>query len=390
MKYIEDSFNSGKNAIYYKALFEEFSEDFLNQYIYNPDMLKNYLDYWDMGQYAIKRLYISKDENTEVNPLEEIRAHMKNANSILTYDELEEGLSHIPLNKIKSVLTTNDEFIRNGIGEYFDADILELNSDDLDDISRIIKQVIDDKEFIAGNELIEAIDRKYPAISEKLSNFSAVGKRDAIGYKLKEKFSFNSNIISKYGKELSMADVFGNYCRKHDHVSLDELNALRKALETNIYFEAVYANSLRINQNEFISKKFVKFNIKKTDEAIDKFCVSNYIAIQNVNQFASFPAIGYPWNSYLLEHYVYEYSEKYQLFPATFNTNSSVGAIVKKASKYESFDEILTDVLAKSKINLNNEIAVAYLYEQGFLGRRSYANIEQVLINAKRLRDRVN
>ncbi|MDR3259971.1 MAG: hypothetical protein LBT51_10230 [Fusobacteriaceae bacterium] len=390
MKYINDSFDSGKNAIYYKALFDEFSEDFLNEYIYSPEMLKSYLEYWNQGQYAIKRLYVSKDGTTEVNPVEEIRVYMKEANSILTFDNLEIRLTHIPLNKIKNVLSSNDEFIRNGVGEYFVADIVDLNNDELDDIARIIKQVIDDKEFIAGNELIEAIGRKYPQISEKLSIFSTFGKRDVIGYYLKDKFSFNGNIISKYGEELSMADVFGHYCLKHNHVTLDELNLLSKELDANIYFEAVYANSLRINQNEFISKKFVKFDIKRTDEAIDKFCISDYIAIQNVNQFASFPPIGYPWNNYLLEHYVYEYSKKYQLFPATFNTNSSVGAIIKKSSKYKNFEEILTDVLAKSKINLSADIAVAYLYEQGFIGRRSYAKIGQILTNAKRLREQEN
>ena len=39
------SFDEGKTALYYQALFNEFSEDFLDYFIYNADMLKAYLSF---------------------------------------------------------------------------------------------------------------------------------------------------------------------------------------------------------------------------------------------------------------------------------------------------------------------------------------------------------
>lgn len=194
---------------------------------------------------------------------------------------------------------------------------------------------------------------------------------DAIGYKLREVFSFKGKIISALGQDISMTDVFADFAKSHEHFTLEQLNTLKNELETPIYFSAVYANSLRISRDTFVSKNQANFDINETDEAIDRFCTGDYITISEIRHYGSFPYAGFPWNSYLLEHYVSDFSKKYKLVHSGFNAKSAVGAIVKRTSKIEVFGELITTALADSTINLNKDDALQYLCENGFLARRS-------------------
>lgn len=385
--YIYNSFSSGKTILYYKALFKEFSEDFLGHCIYNAEMLKSYLSHVNNGEYHINRSYLTKDANASADPVEEIRTCLSEKSAPMNYEEMFEYLSHIPEQKVKQILAFNSEFISNGRNEYFHISAAILADEEMTDIARIIEFSIKDKNFISGNELIEAIEKKYPYIIEQNPHLSNLGLRDAIGYKLKKQFSFKGNIISKLGQDLSMMDVFADFCKHRSHFTLEELKVLKQELGTVIYFDTVYENSLRISQNEFVSSDQATFKIKETDEAIDRFCTGNYIALSNIIQFGSFPDAGYKWNSYLLEHYVAMYSEKYKLLHTNFNESSCVGAIVKKSSNFDSFDDLIIDVLAVIDKVLNKENALQYLCEEGYLARRSYSNIEQVLVKVKALRN---
>ena len=107
-----------------------------------------------------------------------------------------------------------------------------------------------------------------------------------------------------------MADVFSNYAKKHDRVQLGELQSLASELATVIYFEQIYENSLRISKEEFVSKNQARFSIAETDAALDRVCAGNYTYIQDITNFGTFPYAGFLWNSFLLEHYVAEYSQK--------------------------------------------------------------------------------
>jgi hypothetical protein len=243
------------------------------------------------------------------------------------------------------------------------------------------------KKFLSGNELVEAIKSKYPYIYEKNSAFSVVGLRDAIKYYLCHKFSFSGNIISRLGSDLTMSDVFADYCRSRDTFTLDELNVLASELGTVIYFMLF----MRIHTNQsstVLAKKRAHFLVHETDAVLDRFCRGDYISIEKINGYSLFPNAGFPWNEYLLEHYVAAYSEKYTLLHTGFNANKCVGAIVKKSAGFESFDDCIVTVLADSNITLKKQHALQYLCDEGYIARRIYTNIEELLIRATAQRNR--
>ncbi|MDD6965242.1 MAG: hypothetical protein PUJ52_09455 [Firmicutes bacterium] len=388
LQYIDESFARGKKAIYFQALFNEFSEKFLNYPIQDADMLRRYIIQLKLENIFVNQNYISRDPNMEIDPISEVRSCLQKFARPMEYGELFSSLPHLPQNKIKSILASNGEFVNNGHGVYFHESMIALSDKELENIAAIIECSIEEKKFIGGNELYNAIKSKYPYIIENNSMYSMYGFRDALKYKFGNRFSFKGNIISHAGQELSMSDVFADYSRQHDSFTLTELQLLAEELATVIYFEPVYKNCLRISKDQFVSKNQAQFMISDTDAAIDQFCAENYIPIKKITNFATFPYTGFPWNSFLLEHYVAEYSHKYKLLHSNYNENECAGAIVKRSAKIDTFDEFIVDLLANSNIELNKISALQYLSDMGYLVRRRYSNIEVLIIKAKAQRNR--
>lgn len=206
--FIDKSFEEGKTVVYYEALFREFSEEFLDQNIYGGEMLKAYITYMARGRYFIARSYLSNERQSSVDPIDDVRTCLKEHGLPMEVDDLCKTLSHIPSDRIRTLLGTHGEFMRNSKGEYFHADSFSVTDEELDNIAALIDEEIKSHSFISGNELYDAAKGKYPYIYERNAMFSVIGWRDALKYKLGDKFSFTGNIISSKDKELSMSDVF--------------------------------------------------------------------------------------------------------------------------------------------------------------------------------------
>lgn len=386
--YIDSAFAGGKTAIYYQALYSEFAEAFLDHHIHDADMLKAYLTATGNGQFYIQRSFISKEPNVTMDPLSEIRDCLIEYGRPVEYEELFEALAHIPQNKIKFILASNGEFVNNGQGAYFHEKIVRLSDEELEGIAEIISQTIDEKVFMGGNELYDAIKIKYSYIIEENKALSVYGFRDALKAKLGDRFSFKGNIISHSGNELSMADVFAKYAQTHDSFTLSELQGLASNLATVIYFDAVYENSLRVSKERFVSKAMAQFAVSETDDALDRVCIGKYIPICEVQNFGVFPYAGFTWNSYLLEHYVASYSHKYKLLHSGFNGTECAGAIVRRSAGIDSFDDLIVDIMVNNHIEMMRAPVLQYLSDKGYLARRRYSGIESLIIKAKAQKQR--
>ena len=387
-EYIESSFAGGKSVIYYQAIYDAFHEDFLDQHIHNADMLKAYLTATGIGRFYTKKDFISNNLNVTLDPLSEISSCLIEYGRPVECDELFRVLPHLPKSKIKSILANNVEFVNNGQGAYFHEKILHLSEEELEGISEIISQTIADKDFISGNELYDAIKAKYSYIIDEHRDLSIYGFRDALKAKLGNKFSFKGNIISEIGHELSMYDIFAKYARTHDNFTLSELKELASNLATVIYFDAVYENSLRINNEQFVSKNMAQFSIEDTDIALNRICSGKYIPIHEVTNFAGFPYAGFTWNSFLLEHYVANYSRKFKILHTGFNGTECVGAIVRRTAGIDSFDDLIVDIIVNNTVEMKKESVLQFLTDSGYLARRRYSEIESLLIKAKAQKQR--
>ena len=382
LDYVESCFLQGIPVLYYSAIFEEFNEEFLGQKIYDDDMLRTYLMHECKEKYIFEKNYMSQDGNVQIDPLNEIKTVLVTHGSPMKCEKIYEELTHFSKKCIDNALR-NREIIYNTGNEYFHVSLIDFSDDELKDIAELIQEIINDSHFVSGKEMIDAIRAKYPTMLERFPQFSQNGLRDAIAYYLRDQFSFNGNIISSLQKQLSMNDVFAEFAKTHASFTLEELNVLKNEMNSTIYFDAIYENSLRVSRERFVSKNEANFDVEKTDEAIASFCTGAYLPLAGINSFGIFPYVGFPWNIFLLEHYVASYSEKFKLLHVGYNADKCVGAIVKKDSGIDNFNALVIDVLTHSGISLNKEDALQYLYDLGYLARRRFSDIDQILIRAK-------
>lgn len=390
--FIEDNFSHGKTSVYYQAILTEFSSEFLDCHIYSTDMLRLYLTSVNKGRFYMNRSCITTDPVAIVNPADDVRKFLIDASRPVSYDEMYASLPHLPKEKIISIIRSDPEFIYNTDKCYFHQSCLHLSDEELEDIADLIAVLIGEHEFISGNELYKAVKAKYPYVIENNPEISVYGFRDALKFRLGNRFSFNGNIISRSGLALTMQDVFADFCKSHESFTLDELSVFADEIGTRVYFDVVYSNSLRVSQTQFVSKDKAAFQIEETDVVIDHLCPGDYIGVRKIDSdsFSMFPESGFPWNEYLLQHYVFDYSKKYKLIHNGLNASSCDGAIVKKNAGIETFDDLVILALANSDINLNKDSALQYLCDEGYLARRRYSSIEHALIKANALRNNNN
>lgn len=386
--FIDKNFEEGKTVVYYEALFKEFSEDFLDQNIYDAEMLKAYISYMAGDRYFMARSYLSNERRSSVDPIEDVRTCLKERGLPMEVGDLCKTLSHIPSDRIRMLLGTHGEFVRNSKGEYFHADSFSVTEEELDNIADLIDTGIKRHSFISGNELYDAIKGKYPYIHERNSMFSVIGWRDALKYKLGNRFSFTGNIISSKDKKLSMSDVFAAYGEDQESFTLSELLAFAENMGSTIYFDALYQNAARVSQEQFVSRDDVSFRVKETDKALSRFCTGSYLALPEITDFGIFPEASHPWTPYLLEHYVAFHSKRYYLMHGGYNRNTVVGAMVKKENVYDSFDDLIVDVIAESGVPLQKKDVLNYLSDNGFIARRTYTGIEALMIKARAKRNK--
>ena len=371
VNFIFDKIDNGENAVYYSRILTEFADDFSDQKIYDKKMLRCYLEK-ELGElFNFTDTYLFIGESFEDATLTQKLANILSDVRIpISVDYIYEKLPDYSKKEIDGCLASSNLFIRNKPREFFISSAVELTTDEINGIASIIQQEIIKRRFLSWKELLKSIKIGYPDIKNRYPLISEIGLRDVIAHLLCDRFSFNSNIISALDAKLSMPTVYETFAKEHDSFSLSELNDLKNELGSSIYFDTVYSNSLRISQTQFIRKGSLSFDIQTVDAAISRFCNGDYISISDVTSFSSFPYIGYQWNEYLLEHYVFEYSNLFKLLHAGFSAEACVGAIVKKTSSLETFQDVLVDLLASSSINLTAKDSLDYLCKSGYLARR--------------------
>lgn len=387
--FINQSFENSHNTIYYTALFEEFSDKFLTQSIFDPDILREYLNYQNTGKYYVFKEYLSKDKSVNQSISDEIIQLLVDRSEPFFQDELSAMLPHIDKNKLIKELRSSSEFISNGKEQYFLARNFNITNDEIETVKKLISDLLDasSTHFITAAEVMEIIHKKVPEIFENNGFISELGVRNALASILGDSFSFNSNVISGKDTNLNLNDIFEDFAKNTSSFSLAELKNLASEFSAPIYFDAINKYAIRISKDEFIGKDKIDFNFKEIDHAISLFCQAGYTPIQAVNTFASFPDVGYKWNTFLLESYLQNYSPTFRLFQASACETKSVGAIVKKISAYTSFDDILVDAVAKSRCQLQKDTILQFLCDYGYIARRTYSSIDNIIERASQRRN---
>ena len=142
---------------------------------------------------------------------------------------------------------------------------------------------------------------------------------------------------------------------------------------------------VRIDKDNFVKDSFVNFDAKKIDRFIEEnICTGKYMSLKKIGPLVSiFPSVeNYRWTGYLLESYIYSYSEKYELLNSSFSENDFNGVMIRRDAGKMEYDDIIMDVLIHKDCN-TEEDALNELKEDGYITRANYKGINIILEKAK-------
>ena len=154
-----------------------------------------------------------------------------------------------------------------------------------------------------------------------------------------------------------------------------------------IYWDSVLSEMVRVSATKLVRKDQIKFDIEAIDEILEGMCPGEYVPLPEVTLFLYFPNIGYPWNSYLLESFLFSYSRRFRLLHSSFIKTGVYGAMVRKDADFSDYRSLLVDVLSKSNALGSTKDALQYIVDKGYQQRRRFEGIETVIQEAKLIKE---
>lgn len=381
------AFDSGATAVYIEAVYDKYQQPLAdNMHIYNQDALASLLLAHANGKY-IQRYSFLTNNWSGANAQEDLLRIMKTFHQPQNYAAIHEKAWFLPYERMKTILVTTASIVNVAAETYFYAPNLPVSAVELAYLSSLMNEELSYHSYITDVRLMQLIAEKCPSIAINTDGYTTYGLRNCLGYILRDQFAFDGPIITLKGKELSMADVFTEFAKDHEVLSVDELSALSNEMNIVIYWDSVLSEMIRVSATELVRKDQIKFDVEAIDEILDGICPGDYIPLPEVNLFLYFPNIGYPWNSYLLESYLFSCSKKFRLLHSSFIKTGVYGAMVRKDADVPDYRYLLVDVLSKSNALDSTKEALQYIVDKGYQQRRRYEGIEAVIQEAKLIKE---
>lgn len=335
--------------------------------------LNNFVKSLDSERIRIGKVYAA--------PYEKFK---KEVDEVISFDKICSKLLHLTEDAVRKAVLFDDKIIVTNNNDRFNIDAMGLTEEDIKGIAGIIRGVLKEHNCMFGNELLKGIQSQLPTLYEGIKEFGDRGIRGAIAYKLKEQFRFNSNIICDIGANIDNAEVFKSFAEEERYFSLSALVNLKEQIGVGgVYFDSVNEVASRINANNYVPNGALLFNEDAIDELLERIIIGNQASIKEASNFAIYPSTCQPWTEYLLESYVAKFSKKFKLIHICYAESKCSGAIVKRSSEINSMDDVVVEYLVMHKDIQTANDALNGLVEDGYIARKRYKNIEDLLVVAK-------
>ncbi len=382
---IDFAMRDGADIIFYSSFFKRHEGWLIAGNVISVEILKELL-ITIFPQYTYKANYFSlkAEKGTEFFKIKNEIMRVWGSDIILNYEQLTKRLPYIPLDKIKYVLAQNNDFLWNAPEVYTHTNKVDVADEEYSDIANYVAATL------KTNGYASLSDVPLGEIRERNFKLTLSAIQNAIFWiVLADKYDRRSKIITHKGDTLDILTLLKEFCRTQDKCSLDDLLNMERDLTGETYqwipLEAGYSVMVRVNKDNFIAGNYVNFNTTEIDNVLDLFVLGEYLPLKNITTFASFPYCGQVWNLFLLESYCRRFSKKFRFEALSLNSSNS-GVIVRKSCRL-SYGQILADAVAKSTVSLEIVAIIEFLRSNGYIGRRSYAKIDELIEQARTIRE---
>ena len=385
---IINTLNNGARCVYLSCVMERWQQALTSQLsVYNSETLRGLLISQKVPGLIITD-NVLKATTQKVHPEENIISVMKDNHYGLTYQQIQEKVWYIPLDEIKHTLVTTPEIVNVDAETYFYAPNFPASPEELQHLKMCMKSELEAKGYLVAQDIANIIHDKCHTIAINTVDYKDWAYRNILKYIFRDDFEFSGAVVSEKGKTIELWQVFRNYCRDHERISLDDLNTLKDELGVPIYWDTVLTEMVRVNANELIRRDLVHFDIDATDKVLDELCLGDYVALKDINLFLHFPAVEYPWNGFILESYL-QTSKAFKLYHVSYASHGTFGVIVRSSSRFEDYRAVVVDMLAHSNEWKNAKQALELIVDKGYQARKRWTNFEQVTQEASLIREKL-
>lgn len=382
---INDYDNQGINIIYYESLYDLKSYEYFDAKIVSADMLKDLLKYL-MPRYRYKGNYfaLTLERQTELELIRDDIIRVWGGNTLQTFDELALKLPLIPIEKIKFTLAQQSTFVWNSAETYMQAEWFDADEDEIERLADYIDEQCEEHRGVSLDEIpFDHLIEMNPEISEA-ALYTCFCKL------VEDRFERNARILTRKGASKNTYTAVIEFCRKQDKCTYEHLEYIAKQVAGTIrrpdIVEAANAVMVRVDKDDFIADRLIKFDTDRIDAALDYVVTDDFIGMREITTFSTFPFTGYGWNLYLLESYCRRFSKKYKYETRRANSSNS-GAIVAKSCAL-NYHDIMTHAVARSDRKLQQDEVFDFLTEAGYMERKKYSDIDSLINEAAQLRER--
>ena len=375
--------SEGFRIVYWQKLYDEDVQWFLDRRIVSWEMLRAFISA-RMKSASVKKQYFLAHavSGTEIEVIKHEILRIWGTPTLRSFDDLEMLLPYVPIDKIKLVLTTQDDFVWNSKETYTRLVSFSISDKEIPLLTTEIERVISEDGHAELNDLpIDELRCDNP-------DFSDIAFCELLIRKLSNDYSRHGTAIVKNQASSDLNEAIATYCAQADECTFAELCELAFSLVGSNRYPAVVeaANSVmvRVSSDLFVKDESVHFDIEAIDRCIDSVMVGDVIGLKEIVVFAAYPSCGYSWNPFLLESFVRRFSCAFKYDALTQNSDNC-GAIIRKHFSGD-YHEAMARRLAESNISLEKKAVYDYLISAGLLARRRYGRIEPLIELAKQMR----
>ncbi len=385
---ILDVLHNGASCVFISCIMDRWRQPLSSQLnIYNETALRDIVMAEHLpGVYATNTVF--KMAKVQANPEKDIFELMKSSHTPLDYNSLQKKLWFIPIDTIKHALVTTPSLVQVDGEAYMYAPNFPVTSSELQHLVNVMKTKINEKGFLVSKDIAQLINEKCPMVAINTEGYKDWAYRNVLKYILRDQFEFGRSVISEKGKKLEMWQVYRSFCRGYEHLTLSDLKQFSSDVGVQIYWEDVLSEMVRVNENEFIRKELIHFDVDATDKILNELCPGDYIPINQVGLFLHFPTIEYPWNSYVLESYL-RYSKTFELYHVTYSEKGVFGLVVRLNTPFKDYRQAIIDLLANSNEWVNEKEALSLIAEKGCQARKRLAGFDKIVQEAMARRENI-
>lgn len=385
-KYVEDYFSTGAQVIFYTAFYAKNEKSLFEANVVSEEMLVIVLrELFPLLFFTHTYFGYVKEPISTVLEREILRVW--NDDVLLTYDMLAARLPYIPLQRIKNALGQNGAFIWNSFETYTHISQIKITDEECKAIRAVAAQECDAWGYAS------MVNLPLDDIQARNDELSTAAVHSAV-YRLclQDRFDKNGKIITRQGDVFNIQGILEDYCRALDKCSLGDLLLKEKELTGEVHrwapMEAGYAVMVRIDKENFVAEKYVHFDIDEIDKIIGRYVSGEYLPLQSFTAFGAFPDCGQSWTPFLLESYCRRFSQQFRFDVPAVNSKNA-GAVIRRSCTME-YVEIMADAVSLADISLDPSAVCGFLYEKGYIGKRTNSTVREIIEKAKVLRKRGN